>query len=71
MHDSWLGLTALLHGEVEFIETKTMEYRRHEANISRWQRNPLVQIRWRICLGYHLGQRSLKHLRMGTKNKLS
>jgi glycosyltransferase involved in cell wall biosynthesis len=71
MHDSWLGLTALLHGEVEFIETKTMEYRRHDANISRWQRNPLVQIRWRICLGYHLGQRSLKHLRMGTKNKLS
>jgi len=58
MHDSWLGLLALRFGEVDIIETKTMEYRRHGVNVSRWQRNPLVQIRWRACLAYHLWLRS-------------
>ncbi len=57
MHDSWLGTLALLHGEVEFVAEKTMEYRRHGANLSYRRRNPLVQIRWRIYLGYHLWQR--------------
>jgi len=57
MHDSWLGLLALKFGEVDFIDAKTMEYRRHGINVSRWQRNPLVQIRWRLCLAYHLWQR--------------
>ena len=57
MHDSWLGLLALKFGEVEFVEAKTMEYRRHGVNVSRWQRNPLVQIRWRLFLAYHLWQR--------------
>jgi len=58
MHDSWLGLLALKFGEVDFIATKTMEYRRHGVNVSGWQRNPLVQIRWRLCLAYHLWLRS-------------
>lgn len=61
MHDSWLGLLALRFGEVDFIGTKTMEYRRHDINISRRQRNPLVQIRWRLSLAYHLWRRSLKY----------
>lgn len=60
MHDSWLGLLALRFGEVDFIETKTMEYRRHGVNISRRHRNPLVQIRWRLYLAYHLWQRIRK-----------
>jgi len=59
MHDSWLGMLALLHGEVQFIETRTMEYRRHGANLSKWQRNPLVQIKWRLCLGYQLYRRHM------------
>ena len=54
MHDSWLGMSALLFGNVEFLKAKTIEYRRHGANISKFQRNPLVQIKWRLCLGYHL-----------------
>ncbi|MBW2466918.1 MAG: hypothetical protein JRF02_06415 [Deltaproteobacteria bacterium] len=61
MHDSWLGLLALRFGEVDFIEVKTMEYRRHGVNVSRWQRNPYIQIRWRVILAYHLWLRSLKH----------
>jgi len=59
MHDSWLGMLALLHGEVQFVKTKTMEYRRHGDNLSKWQRNPLVQIRWRLCLGYQLYRRHI------------
>ena len=57
MHDSWLGLLALRFGEVNFIESRTMEYRRHGVNVSRRQRNHLVQIRWRAYLAYHLWQR--------------
>ncbi len=57
MHDSWLGILALLKGEVEFIQEKTMEYRRHGTNLSYRRRNPLLQIRWRLCLAYHLWQR--------------
>ncbi len=57
MHDSWLGMSALLCGEVAFIATKTIEYRRHGTNVSKFQRNPLVQIRWRLCLAYHLAKR--------------
>ena len=37
--------------------TKTIEYRRHGTNVSKFQRNPLVQIRWRLCLAYHLARR--------------
>jgi hypothetical protein len=59
MHDSWLGILALLQGEVEFVHEPTMEYRRHGDNLSRWQRNPLVQIRWRLCLGYQLYRRHM------------
>jgi len=59
MHDSWLGMSALLFGEVEFCDEKTMGYRRHDANVSRTHRNPLRQISWRLCLGYHLMKRYL------------
>ena len=59
MHDSWLGLLALLFGDVCFIDEKTLEYRRHGTNLSRRQRNPLIQIRWRLCLGYQLVRRYL------------
>jgi glycosyltransferase involved in cell wall biosynthesis len=61
MHDSWLGLLALRFGEVDFVAARTMEYRRYGANVSRRQRNPLVQIRWRACLAYHLWLRYLRH----------
>jgi glycosyltransferase involved in cell wall biosynthesis len=63
MHDSWLGILALLFGEVKFVADKTLEYRRHGANISRWQKNPLVQVRWRLCLGWHLMRRCLQEKR--------
>ncbi len=57
MHDSWLGILALLRGKVEFVAEKTMEYRRHSTNLSYRRRNPLLQIRWRLCLGYQLWRR--------------
>jgi glycosyltransferase involved in cell wall biosynthesis len=57
MHDSWLGILALRQGEVEFVTEKTMEYRRHGSNLSYRRRNPLLQIRWRLCLGYQLWRR--------------
>jgi len=57
MHDAWLGILALLRGEVEFAPEKTIEYRRHGTNLSYRRRNPLRQIRWRLCLSYHLWHR--------------
>lgn len=60
MHDSWLGMLSLLFGDVEFCASKTMEYRRHGENLSRWQRNPWIQIRWRLFLGWHLAHRYLR-----------
>jgi hypothetical protein len=54
MHDSWLGLLSELLGEVEFVEEKTMLYRRHQANASFRRRNVLQQILWRLALTRHL-----------------
>ena len=58
MHDSWLGILAIIAGEVEFTPDKTIEYRRHGANLSHRRRNPFLQIRWRLFLAYHLWRRS-------------
>lgn len=64
MHDSWLGMLALLMGEVEFSTEKTIEYRRHGANVSRRSINPLVLISRRLRLGYQLYRR-YRHLKQG------
>lgn len=34
MHDSWIGLNALLYGNVKFINEPTMGYRRHGSNVT-------------------------------------
>ena len=70
MHDSWLGILALLQGEVEFSTEKTMEYRRHGANLSYRRRNPLQQVSWRLCLGYHLWQRCHRKKSHATSPKI-
>jgi glycosyltransferase involved in cell wall biosynthesis len=63
MHDSWLGMLALLHGKVEYTDEKTMEYRLHGANFSKWQRKPWIQIKWRLCLAYQLCRRHVQSTR--------
>ena len=56
MHDSWLGLLAELHGEVEFVRERTMMYRRHGSNVSR--RLPFKrQVGGRVALAWNLWKR--------------
>ena len=63
MHDMWLGLLCNIHGDVEFIPVKTIRYRKHAASLTDFKRAfiPLIQIRRRFNLGYHLLVRSLSH----------
>ncbi len=61
MHDMWLGLLAELFGTVEFLEEKTIMYRKHATSMTEFQRRflPLTQIRRRLYLGWSLGTRFL------------
>jgi len=61
MHDMWLGLLAELFGTVEFINEKTIMYRRHGATLTdfRIKFEPLQQIRRRLNLVLSLAQRGL------------
>lgn len=54
MHDSWLGLLAEVYGTVEFIDTKTMNYRLHENNSSIFESTVWQKITWRWRLLYNL-----------------
>lgn len=61
MHDMWLGILAELFGTVEFVEVKTMHYRRHPASMTefRLQFKPVTQIKRRLFLCFHLALRYL------------
>lgn len=61
MHDIWLGNLAALFGTVEFVNEKTLLYRRHGATLTdfRIKFEPLQQIKRRFNLVMALVQRGL------------
>lgn len=65
MHDMWLGLLAELFGTVEFLEEKTIKYRKHPTSMTDFRRQfrPILQIKRRIFLTYYLGKRFLERKR--------
>jgi len=60
MHDMWLGLLAELFGTVEFVEERTIKYRRHGENVSRRSRSVLLQVKRRFFLAVNLVRRYLE-----------
>ncbi len=52
MHDMWLGLLAELFGKVEFVQEKTIKYRRHEASVTDLSRR--LDVVRQIMRRYHL-----------------
>jgi len=61
MHDIWLGNLAALFGTIEFVNEKTLLYRRHGATLTdfRIKFEPLQQIKRRFNLVMALVQRGL------------
>lgn len=59
MHDMWLGLLAELFGTVEFVEEKTIKYRKHATSLTGFGRRfiPLTQIKRRVFLAWSLAAR--------------
>lgn len=48
MHDWWIGLCAILFGNVHFLDKKLTKYRRHENNVTHESGGSIVQkIAWR------------------------
>lgn len=51
LHDQWIGIIADYYGHVFFLEEKLMEYKRHENNMSSFERLPISrQLRDRFYL---------------------
>jgi glycosyltransferase involved in cell wall biosynthesis len=51
MHDQWLGLIADRMGEVVFVDTPLVYYRRHAQTVTgRTRANTLVRLKWRISI---------------------
>lgn len=69
MHDSWLGLLAELFGTVEFIEEKTIKYRKHATSVTEFRRRfiPRTQIKRRVFLSWSLGARFVAKKLRGRK----
>ena len=60
MHDSWIGLLAVLNGKVLFVPEKLIYYRRHEGNVTVLKRDSLLKsITWRMNLAVELIKRHL------------
>jgi glycosyltransferase involved in cell wall biosynthesis len=61
MHDMWLGLLAELFGTVEFVDEKTIKYRRHSASATdlRLRLDVLQQLKRRYYLTVSLLERML------------
>jgi glycosyltransferase involved in cell wall biosynthesis len=61
MHDMWLGQLCELVGETEFVAEKTIKYRKHEASLTEFRIRfmPVVQVKRRFWLLYHLLRRSV------------
>lgn len=53
MHDQWLGLVALRHGNVAWLDTTLLEYRVHAGNATatgggRPPASPVRRLLWRL-----------------------
>lgn len=61
MHDIWLGQLCERIGTTQFIPVVTMKYRKHSASLTDFkvQFKPLLQIRRRLLLAWHLAKRML------------
>ncbi len=56
-HDGWIGITADMMGEVVFLPTPYVRYRRHGANLSQMERFGLADVASRrIALAAHLAR---------------
>ncbi|MGV8849518.1 MAG: glycosyltransferase [Propionibacteriaceae bacterium] len=56
-HDGWIGITADLMGEVVFLPTPYLRYRRHGGNVDSMTRSGAVDIvRRRLALAAHLAR---------------
>jgi hypothetical protein len=54
-HDGWIGITADMMGDVVFLETPYLRYRRHGGNVDSMTRSGAVDIvRRRLALAAHL-----------------
>ncbi len=54
-HDGWIGITADMMGEVVFLDTPYLRYRRHGRNLSQMTRfGPVDIVRRRLALAAHL-----------------
>jgi glycosyltransferase involved in cell wall biosynthesis len=51
MHDQWLGIVAKKYGNVEFIDSPLIYYRRHEKTLTgREKAGILKRLKWRACI---------------------
>lgn len=56
-HDGWIGITADLMGDVVFLPTPYLRYRRHGGNLSQMTRfGPVDIVRRRLALAAHLAR---------------
>lgn len=64
MHDWWIGLCAIVFGNVHFLDKKLTKYRRHETNVTNESGGEIIQkIAWRInILTYLLKRYFIKFL---------
>ena len=63
-HDGWIGITADLLGEVVFLPTPYVRYRRHDGNVSQMEPFGLADIaRRRLALAAHLAKIAPQALR--------
>jgi GT2 family glycosyltransferase len=63
-HDGWIGITAEMLGEVVFLPTPYVTYRRHDANVSQMEPFGFADIaRRRLALAGHLARISPQVLR--------
>ncbi len=74
MHDIWLGQLCERVGKTAFIHEVTMQYRKHGSSLTdfRIKFQPLLQIRRRLILAWHLLSRSMRGARneeKGTRNE--
>lgn len=65
MHDMWIGCIGKVYGEVLFIDSPLMGYRRHSNNVSPATRQPVIKMliwRWKLIknLGLRIFPRSFR-----------
>jgi glycosyltransferase involved in cell wall biosynthesis len=61
MHDQWLGIAAKKYGNVEFVGSPLIYYRRHEGTLTgRNKAGILKRLKWRACI-------IMDYIRLGKK----